>query len=622
MRILWRIIAGFFRWTWRLLNFVRELVMNLFFLFLLLVGAGIWFQLNSDTPAAAPTQGALRIDLTGVIVDKPSMNDKLSKLGRELLGAGSDKLRENSLFELVDAIRQAKGDGNITGIVLDLRNFAGGDQPSLAWIGKALREFRDAGKPIYAFGDVYSQPQYYLASFANKIYLAPQGGVDLHGFATNGLYFKSLLDKLDVTSHVFRVGTYKSAVEPFLRDDMSPAAREADSRWIGELWQNYLNTVAGNRQITPQQLFPGAEGIIAGLQQNGGDSARYALHNKLVDELSSAAAFDAAMIKVFGYDAQRKDFNSIRIYDYPLRAGAGAGAADSGNIAVIAVNGAIMDGEETNGAVGGDTTAQQIRDARLNKAVKAIILRVNSPGGSVTASETIRAELAAAKAAGKPIVVSMGGMAASGGYWVSTPADFIIASPSTLTGSIGIFGVINTVENSLSRIGVHSDGVATSPLADVAATRALPPQVQQMMQITIEHGYKNFVDLVAASRKQTPEAINRIAQGHVWTGSDAKQNGLVDALGDFDDAVSQAATLAKVRAPTLVWYQSEPGWFDRVLNRFDSSARALLPAAVSAWLPPPAASALNDFRQASDMFSYMNDPQHRYAFCLTCGDVR
>ena len=408
MRTLWRIFAGFFKWTWRLLNFVRNLVMNIFFIFLVLVCAGIWMHISNANQSQHSTRGALLLDITGVIVDKPSTSNRLGVIGRQLFGATSDRLQENSLFDIVETIRQAKDDRNITGIVLDLKDFAGADQPSMQYIGKALREFRDSGKPVIAIGDSYTQGQYYLASFANKIWLSPQGAVDLHGFATNGLYYKSLLDKLKVTTHVFRVGTYKSAVEPFIRDDMSPAAREADSRWIGELWQNYLGTIAANRQITAEQVFPGARGVLDGLRKVDGDTAKYALDNKLVDQLGSSAEIEKALTKQFGWSKEDKNYSAISMYDYAAKK-----PDDSGDsIAVVFANGAIMDGEETPGNVGGDTTASQIRDARLDPKVKAIVLRVNSPGGSVTASEVIRAELAAARAAGKPVVVSMGGMAA------------------------------------------------------------------------------------------------------------------------------------------------------------------------------------------------------------------
>ncbi|MEN4607886.1 signal peptide peptidase SppA [Pantoea agglomerans] len=620
MRTLWRIIAGLFRWSWRVLNFIREFILNIFLILLIVVGVGIWLQVSGSGGSSAPIQqGALKVDLSGVLVDKPSVSNRLSKIGRQLLGASSDRLQENSLFDVVDAIRQAKDDSNIKGMVLDLREFAGGDQPSLQYVGKALREFRDSGKPIYALGDSYSQAQYYLASYATKIYLSPQGTVDLHGFATNGLYYKTLLEKLKVTSHVFRVGTYKSAVEPFLRDDMSPAARDADSRWVGQLWQNYLNTVAANRQITPEQLFPGAAAIIAGLNAVKGDTAQYALDNKLVDALGSRAAADQELVKTFGLDKQSNDYRSVSIYDYSVKT---TSTQQDGNIAVVMASGAIMDGEETPGNVGGDTTAAQIRDARLDPKIKAIILRVNSPGGSVTASEAIREELAAAQAAGKPIVVSMGGMAASGGYWISTPASYIVANPSTLTGSIGIFGVINTLENSLDSIGVHTDGVATSPLADISTTKALPTEVQQLMQLTIENGYRNFVGLVAKSRHKTPEQIDAIAQGHVWTGSDAKANGLVDALGDFDDAVKKAGELAKVSNPQLSWYQDAPSFLDMMLSQMNASVQAVLPVTLKAWLPAPMLDVMSAMKAQPGLFDKQNDPQNRYAFCLNCGEVR
>ncbi|EAA6846678.1 signal peptide peptidase SppA [Salmonella enterica subsp. enterica serovar Stanleyville] len=618
MRTLWRFIAGFFKWTWRVLNFVREMVLNLFFIFLVLVGVGIWMQIGNGSNSEQTARGALLLDISGVIVDKPSTNHRLGALGRQLFGASSDRLQENSLFDIVNAIRQAKDDRNITGIVLDLKNFTGADQPSMRYIGKALREFRDSGKPVFAVGENYSQGQYYLASFANKIWLSPQGQVDLHGFATNGLYYKTLLDKLKVSTHVFRVGTYKSAVEPFIRDDMSPAAREADSRWIGELWKNYLHTVSANRQISPQQLFPGAQAIIDGLTSVGGDTAKYALDHKLVDALASSADVEKALTKQFGWSKTENNYRAISYYDYSLKTPADTG----GTIAVIFANGAIMDGEETPGNVGGDTTASQIRDARLDPKVKAIVLRVNSPGGSVNASEVIRAELAAARAAGKPVVVSMGGMAASGGYWISTPANYIVASPSTLTGSIGIFGVINTVENSLSSIGVHSDGVSTSPLADISMTKALSPEVQQMMQLSIEYGYKRFITLVADARKRTPEQIDKIAQGHVWTGEDAKANGLVDSLGDFDDAVAKAAELAKLKQWHLDYYQDEPTVLDMVMDSMTGSVRAMLPEAIQAMLPAPLVSAANTVKAEGDKLAAFNDPQNRYAFCLTCANVR
>lgn len=618
MRTLWRLISRLFSVAWRVINFIREFILNLFLLLLIIVGVGIWMQVSggSSSSAKALTGGALKIDLSGTVVDQPSSQNRLSKLGRELVGSRSETLQQNSVFDIVNAIRQAKNDDKITGIVLDLRDFSGGDQPSLRYIGKALTEFRDSGKPVYAYGDNYSQAQYYLASFANTIYLSPQGAVDIHGMATNNLYFKTLLDTLKVSSHVFRVGTYKSAVEPFLRDNMSPAARDADSRWITQLWDNYLTTVSANRHLTPQQVFPGADNLIAALKAVNGNTATYALNSKLVDGLDSRAAVEQILTKKFGWDSQSKDYRNVSIYNYPLNDTQGSKPA---NIAVIVANGAIVDGDSTNGDVGSDTTVAQIRAARLNKNIKAIILRVNSPGGSVTASEAIREELMAARQAGKPIVVSMGGVAASGGYWISTPGNYIIASPTTLTGSIGIFGVINTIENTLDTVGVHTDGVSTSPLADVSMTKALPEQVQQMMQISIENGYHNFLSLVAESRHKTPAQIDEIAQGHVWTGSDAKANGLVDALGDFDDAVSKAAQLAGISQPELEWYQEQPTFIDQVIDQMTGSVSAALPASIKAFLPAPLAEVMMDLKDQPGLSGQTADPQNRYAYCLNCG---
>ncbi|TKI08165.1 signal peptide peptidase SppA [Martelella alba] len=616
MRTLWRIISGPFRWCWHLLNFIREFILNLFLIAIIVVGVGFYLQVHRSAPE--PSKGALLMDLTGVVVEKTSVNNKFRQLGREILGASSNRLQENSLFDVVDMLRQAKTDQNITGLILSLKDFSGADPTSLQYIGKALREFRDSGKPIYAIGDSYNQSQYYLASFANRIYLTPQGAVDLHGLATNNLYYKSLLDKLKVNAHVFRVGTYKSAVEPFLRDDMSPEARQADSRWLGQIWDNYLQTVAANRQVTAQQMFPGADAMLAGLRAVDGDTAQFALHNKWVDEVASRYAIEGELIKTFGWDKQKNELNAISMYDYQVHPQPEKG----GQIAVIFADGAIIDGTETPGSVGGDTTAGQIRDARLDPHIKAIILRVNSPGGSVSASEEIRSELEAARIAGKPVVVSMGAMAASGGYWISTPANYIIASPSTLTGSIGIFGVINTFENTLGSVGVHTDGVATSPLADLAVTKALPPQFSQMMQINIENGYKNFITLVGKARHKTPEQVDKIAQGHVWTGSDAKANGLVDQLGDFDDAVAKAAELAKLKEYYLNWYIDEPGWLDLILSQTSASVYARLPAMIQAWLPAPANQLASLFTGQPGILTNFNDPLNRYAYCLSCGEVR
>nr|WP_314263551.1 signal peptide peptidase SppA [uncultured Moellerella sp.] len=619
MHQIWNIIATVFKFSWRLLNFIRALFFNVLFIALIFIIAGGYAIYKSDQKPEATYHGALYVDLQGIVVDQISTPDPLSRMSREFLGASNNLTQENSLFELVDTIRQASSDDKITGMVLKLNNFVGADQPALNYIGKAINEFKAAGKPVYAIGDGYSQSQYYLASYADKIYLSPQGRVGIYGFSTNNIYYKSLLEKLKINTHIFRVGTYKSAVEPFMRDSMSPEARAADEQWIGTLWNNYLATLAQNRQTKPNGIFPGATQLLTSMRAVNGDSAQYALNQKLVDTIASRDEIENAMKEQFGWNAEEKRFNYISIYDYTnTQNDYDPQSQYKGNIAVIVVQGAIMDGVQTPGIAGGDTTAAQIRQAQLNPDIKAIILRVNSPGGSVTASDLIRSELATVRAAGKPIVVSMGGMAASGGYWISTPANYIISSPSTLTGSIGIFGIISTFENSLDSIGVYTDGVSTTPLADISVTKGLSPEFADMMQITIENGYSTFINLVAKSRGKTPAEVDKIAQGRVWIGSDAKKIGLVDQLGDFDDAVTKAAELAKLDAVELDWMRPELSFFDMVMLEMTAKAQVMMPDMLQALLPKQVAV---DIRKQAQFFLKMNDPQNRYAFCLNCADI-
>ncbi|MCW2254552.1 protease-4 [Providencia alcalifaciens] len=617
MRQIWEIIATVFKFSWRILNFIRELVFNTIFLVLcfLVIGSMVLYQ--SDSKPDQNYFGALYVDLQGVIVDQVSSPDPLGRMSRELLGSSNNRMQENSLFDIVDTIRSAATDDRITGMVLRLDNLVEADQPSLNFIGKAITEFKASGKPIYAVGDSFTQGQYYLASYADNIFLSPQGMVGIRGFSTNTLYYKTLLEKLKVSSHIFRVGTYKSAVEPLMRDNMSPEAREASKQWLGTLWNNYLDTLAKNRQTTVEGVFPGTSTLLTKLRAAGGDSAQYALNQKLVDKVYTREQAEDVLKKHFGWNEAEKHFNYISIYDYSSKL-TNSGTETAGNIAVIVVQGAIMDGPQAPGIAGSDLISAQVREARLNDDIKAIILRVNSPGGSVTASDLIRNELASARAAGKPIVVSMGGMAASGGYWVSTPADYIIASPSTLTGSIGIFGVINTFENVLDSVGVYTDGVSTTPLADMSITKGISPEFSDMMQITIENGYKTFVGLVAKSRNKTPAEIDKIAQGRVWIGSDAKKIGLVDQLGDFDDAVNKAAELAKLDKVELDWMQPELTFMDQLILELSSSAQAVVPDVLQVFLPQSVAT---DLRQQAQFFLKMNDPQSRYAFCLNCAEI-
>lgn len=313
MKALWQIFATIFKLCWNVINVIRKAVLNLIFFIVLILALGVYLQFERGYER--PAEGALLVDLQGTVVDSVNPDNVLRQLGKEMIG-GSRDIQENSLFEIVKQIRAAKNDATISGLVLSLGDFLGADQPSLAYIGKAISEFKASGKPVYAIGDSYTQGQYYLASFADRVYLTPQGSVMLPGIATNGLYYKSLLDNLKVTTHVFRVGTYKSAVEPFLRDSMSPEARQADSRWLNGLWSNYLKDVATNRKTTPEKIYPSAETLIAQLKASGGDSAHLALTNGLVDEVLSRSDMENKLKEAFGWDSKNKNYNLTSIYDY------------------------------------------------------------------------------------------------------------------------------------------------------------------------------------------------------------------------------------------------------------------------------------------------------------------
>ncbi|AKC60591.1 signal peptide peptidase SppA [Blochmannia endosymbiont of Camponotus (Colobopsis) obliquus] len=577
MQKFWKIVYVVFAQCWNILKIIREFIMNLILLLIIISIIGLYlFVHRTNTISNSIKNAALIVDITGTIVDKVTINNKLSRLSKELINTPKNKLQENSLFDFIALLRQAKNDPNITGLILSLKNFTGTDQPSLQYIGKVLNEFRDTGKIIYAISDHYSQAQYFLASYANKIYLAPHGAIDIHGISTNNFYYKSLLDKLKINTYIFRIGTYKSAVEPFLRDNMSDEAKYMEKYWIEKLWQNYLNIIATNRQITKQQLFPNIKILLNDLQNLHGDTAQYALKNKLIDEIISKSMFEKIMIKKFGLNKKNNSFNSISIYDYQLL----PTKEIKNKIAVIFVNGTVIDGSDAPGMVSSDTIISYIRDARINDDIKAIIFRINSPGGSVNAAEAISSELLLTKKTGKPIIVSMGGMAASGGYWISTPASTIIAHDNTLTGSIGIFGIINTFEKSLDSIGIHTDGVSTSPLANISISKELPHEYIKMMHIYIKKGYENFIHTIANFRNKSPQEIDQIAQGRIWIGTDALQKGLIDNLGDFDDAVNKAIELANIKEYQLTWYLEEVNLIDMLLTQINGLCNKTISSAL------------------------------------------
>lgn len=607
MYLFYRMILTLIKWCWFILNCIREIILNILLLFFIITIIFIYSNTQKTIPIVK--KGALILNISGNIVDKPVKYIQSNEIRKKIFQTTDNKLKENSLFDIIDILRQAKKDSNITGLVLLLKNFSGADQPSLQYIGQELNNFRNSGKPIYAIGSSYSQAQYFLASYANKIFLTPQGIVDLHGFATSNFYYKKLLEKLKIKSHIFRIGTYKSAVEPFIRNNMSIDARNSESNWLNQLWQNYIEIVSSNRKIKKEIFFPNVKTILNKLQEVKGNAAKFALNNNWVDEIASVSKINKILVNIFGWNKQDKTFNNVNFYNYKLIKKLNKGP----KIDIIFVNGAIINGMNQSGTINADNIAYQIHNSSLDPNTKALILRVNSPGGSVSASETIRSELESFHNTKKPIIVSMGGIAASGGYWISTPANYIIASNSTLTGSIGIFGIVNTLEKTLDSIGIHTDGVSTSTLAGTDITKKLPYDFSKIIQLNIENGYQNFINLVAKSRHKTIKEVDKISQGHIWTGSDALKNGLIDKIGNFDDAVTKAVELAHLDKYYLNFNYNETKLLDFLLMQINSSITCNL---IKLLIPNNFIEILHLFNQDENLNFYWNDPKNIYALCL------
>ncbi|WMY97029.1 MAG: signal peptide peptidase SppA [Arsenophonus sp.] len=617
-------IFTFLKIIWKFLNFIRQFINSIICLIFIFILVNSFFVYKNENIYKNKYGGALLINLKGVIVDQISIPNPIDKITKKLLGTSSTKNYENSLFNIVNSIRRAIYDNNITGIVLQLDDLINADQPSLQYIGKALNEFKISGKPIYSIGNTYNQLQYYLASFANNIYMSQQGNVEIFGFSTNKLYYKSFLDKLKINTHIFRVGSYKSAVEPFLRDNMSSKTREADAVWVDAIWRNYLSTIAKNRQTNPKNIFSNTENFIKEIKSFNGNTAKHAIKKNLIDYIFSDAVIEEELTKIFGWNNEKQHYNYISIYDYtnikPLINKTKNNLINHNkklsNIAVIIANGAIINGKEEPGIISSENIVKKIRKARFNKNIKSIILRINSPGGSVTAAETIRNELLAAhNTNNKAIIVSMGGMAASGGYWISTPANYIIASPTTLTGSIGVFGLIHTLEKTLNNIGVYTDGISNTSLADVSITKGINKDFFNMMQLTIKNSYHTFIKYVADSRNKTQEEIEKIAQGRIWIGSDAFKKGLIDKLGDFDDAIEKAAELGSIKVPILDWMQPEYSFIDEILINFSLTTQIMIQKILQSLISNKITDNVNQHIQT---YKYMKDPKNHYAFCTNC----
>ncbi|KAB2959032.1 MAG: signal peptide peptidase SppA, partial [Thermoanaerobaculia bacterium] len=573
------------RGLWLAVDGARRFTVNL--LFVLLVGLVAAFLL--DRGPKVPEKAALVLAPAGTLVEQRSADPSDRALG-ELTG---EPVREALMRDLLAGIRAAQDDDRIAALLLDLDGLSGSGMSKLRDLKAALAEFKASGKKVIAAADSYEQAAYYLAAQADEIHLSPQGLVLLTGFGRFRHYYKEGLDKYGIDAHVFRVGEYKSAVEPWLRDGPSPEAREADLDVLGDLWRAWLDDVGAGRGRSASEIAAYVDRMDERLLAAGGDAARAALEAGLVDRLSNRDEVRARLIELVGEDEESHDFHQIALADYLEAKDLTVPPAARGDaVGVVLARGTILDGAQSAGKVGGDSTSALVRKAREDESIKAIVLRVDSPGGSAFASELIRRELALARTAGKPVVVSMGSVAASGGYWISTASDEIWADPTTITGSIGIFGVIPTFEKPLANyLGVHADGTGTTWLTGaLRADRALEPRLGGMVQGLIDRGYEEFLARVAEARKMTRDEVDAIGRGRVWSGADAKGIGLVDQLGGLDAAIASAGRLAKLgETPKVRWIEKERTWSQRLADRLFETAARLAPAEGAAARGPLAA---------------------------------
>jgi protease-4 len=542
-----RFLAGF----WRLLVGIKDALV----LVLLLLFFGALHTALTYSPTRTVGSGALLLDLNGSIVEQPAERGPLDGFAP----GGAAVAREVRLRDVTRALDAARTDSSIKAVVLDLDRFLGGGQVALETVGDALDGVRKAGKPVLAYATGYSDDSYLLAAHASEVWMSPMGGIAFAGPGGSRMYYKGLLDKLGVTAHVYRVGAFKSAVEPYIRDGQSPEARQASEALAGALWQGWQRDVVSAR---PKAQLAGAIANPAG----GGNLSQAAVGYGLVDKLAEREVFNRRVAEIAGTDTKRGTFQTVRLSDW---AAANPLKYAGGNVGLVTVAGTIQDGETGPGSAGGETIARAIRQGLARNELKALVVRIDSPGGSALASERIRSALLEAKAKGLPVVVSMGSVAASGGYWVATAGDRIFAEPTTITGSIGVFGVLPTFEGSLKKIGVSTDGVRTTPLSGqpdlFGGTSA---EFDKLAQTGVEDIYGRFVGLVSASRKLPAERVNEIGQGRVWDGGSARQLGLVDQFGSLGDAVAEAGRRAKIDAGdvSLVYLERQPSWWERWMS--------------------------------------------------------
>jgi protease IV len=547
----------FLRVSWKIIVGLKDLLV----LLLLLLFFGLLFAALSASPNPGLVRdGVLLLKLDGVVSEQPAEIDPLTALTST--AAPVLEIRQR---DIIRSLRLAETDKRVKAVVVDMDRFMGGGQASLAAIGDSLDAVKKAGKPVYAFATAYSDDSYQLAAHVTQIWMDPLGGAILTGPGGSQPYFKGLLDRLGVKANVYRVGTFKSAVEPFTRNDQSPESKEALKAVYDEMWGQWKADVTKARpQALIEPLLRDPAGAVEGAK---GNLSELALTSKLVDKLGDRIAFGKFIAGKYGADDKTTTGGFAATEMDALLANYGPPSAGK-QIGVVTIAGTIVDGEGGPGSAAGDTVAKQIYEALDQKDLKALVVRVDSPGGSVTASEKIRLAIAAAKAKKIPVIVSMANLAASGGYWISLPADVIFAEPSTITGSIGIFGVIPSAEAGLAKIGVNADGVKTTPLSgEPDVLGGFSPDFDRVAQSAIENGYRDFITRVATARKKTPEQVDAIGQGRVWAGGTARQNGLVDRLGGMDEALAEAAKRAGLKAD---------GWHAVYIEPQPSFAGALL----------------------------------------------
>jgi len=522
----------FVRAVWKLLVGIKD---ALVLILLLLFFGGLYAALSSRP--APIRDGVLVMDLSGTVVEQPSqaaISDVVS---------GSGGIREHRLRDLVAALDAARTDDRVKAVALDLDSFMGGGQTAIGDLGEAVRRFRASGKKVVAYATGYTDDSYQLAANASEIWLNPMGAVALAGPGGKRLYYKGLMDKLGITANVYKVGTYKSAVEPYIRNDMSPPAKENAQALAGallETWRQHVKLARPAAAIDSYLANP-----VAALDASGGDLGKAAIAAKLVDKLGEREAFEARLAALGGSDDKAKGgYKSIKLASYLNDK---VQRDPKGPIGIVTVAGEIVDGKSRGGTVGGETIARLIEKGLRDPGLKALVVRIDSPGGSAIASERIRQAVLTAKARKIPVVVSMGNVAASGGYWVASAGDKIFAEPSTITGSIGVFGIIPSFQGSLAKLGIGADGVKTTPLSGEPDVLGGPsPEAGHMIQAGVESIYRQFLTIVGQARHKSPADIDKIAQGRVWDGGTARQLGLVDQFGNLDDAIAAAAGMAKL----------------------------------------------------------------------------